>query len=213
MWLFLIKTPNLCVRLRRLGSPSTNCISTSYFSAVFQNALSRFAAPGNTQLPMRKSPFSVWRPLSWTTANQTSPLWTLRPRRLLEQEILPGLLFFEARCPCKSENNSSTFSPFIAANLTFASALQQTLSFSGKVPLSKTFFIMTAFCWAQKIPFRKKLCVKCIVYSLRSSKGLPPRSSSSVLRQPGMSSLHETSIHITKLVRASARYLSFCLAV
>jgi hypothetical protein len=28
-----------------------------------------------------------------------------------------------------------------------------------------------------------------------------------------MSSLHETSIDITKLLRASARYLAFCLAV
>ena len=46
-----------------------------------------------------------------------------------------------------------------------------------------------------------------------SSKGLQLRSSSSVLRRPGMPSPHETSIDSTKLLRASARYLSLCLPV
>ncbi len=56
------------------------------------------------------------------------------------------------------------------------------------------------------------LCPKC-GGPCWSSKGLPLRSSSSVLPRPGMSSPHETSIDITKLLRASARCLAFCLAV
>ena len=46
-----------------------------------------------------------------------------------------------------------------------------------------------------------------------SSKGLQLRSSSSVLHRPGMPSPHETSIDISNLLRASARYLSLCLPV
>jgi hypothetical protein len=46
-----------------------------------------------------------------------------------------------------------------------------------------------------------------------SSNGLQLRSSSSVLHRPGMPSPHETSIDISNLLRASARYLSLCLPV
>src|SRR6266702_1557536 len=46
-----------------------------------------------------------------------------------------------------------------------------------------------------------------------SSKGLQLPSSNSVLRRLGMPSPHETPIDITKLLRASARYLSLRLPV
>jgi hypothetical protein len=52
-----------------------------------------------------------------------------------------------------------------------------------------------------------------VVGQCRSSKRLPLRRSSSVLHRPGMPSLHEASTDITKLWRASARYLSLCLPV
>src|ERR1700687_3146983 len=45
------------------------------------------------------------------------------------------------------------------------------------------------------------------------SNSLQPRGSSSVLRRPGTPSPHEASTDITKLLRASARYLSLCLPV
>jgi hypothetical protein len=45
------------------------------------------------------------------------------------------------------------------------------------------------------------------------AKGLRLRRPSSVLHRPRVPSPHEASIHITKLCRASARYLSSCLPV
>src|SRR5215472_99604 len=46
-----------------------------------------------------------------------------------------------------------------------------------------------------------------------SSKGLPLRRSSSVLRRSRMLSPHETYNDITKLLPASGRYLSWCLPI
>ena len=55
--------------------------------------------------------------------------------------------------------------------------------------------------------------VQSVVRRCWSSKGLQLRTSSYVLHRSRIPSPHETSIYITKLLPASARYLSLCLLI